>query len=299
MGSGHHKHDHPGEGSAEGNIRYAFWLNSLFVLVEIAGGLYTNSVAILSDALHDLGDSLSLGLAFYFQKKSRGGPDRHFSYGYKRFSLVGALVNALVLLTGCGFILSEAISRITHPEPSDAKGMLLLAFAGVLVNTLAMLRLRKGKTINEKMVGLHFLEDVLGWGAVFIGAIVMLFVNVPVLDPLLSIGIALYILFNAFRNLKGVFRILLQGVPVDLSEDEVRSHLGAIEGVENLHDIHIWSMDGNYNIITLHVLVNSSIQPESYGVLKAVIRNKLKALNIEHSTIEVETSATACKMREC
>ncbi|HEX5169411.1 MAG TPA: cation diffusion facilitator family transporter, partial [Cyclobacteriaceae bacterium] len=173
-----HNHDHEHRESL-GNIRMAFWLNTGFALFELAGGILTNSVAILSDALHDFGDSLSLGLAHFFEKKSEQTRDKAFSYGYRRFSLLGAFINSIVLIVGSIFVIQEAAKRLLEPQEVNARGMLLLAVIGVVVNLVAMLRLKRGSSINERVVSLHFLEDVLGWVAVMIGSIVMIFAKVP------------------------------------------------------------------------------------------------------------------------
>ena len=163
-----HHHDHHGDVK---NIKVAFFLNFGFAIIEIIGGFLTNSVAILSDAVHDLGDSLSLGLAWYFQKYSRKKSDSTYTYGYRRFSLVGALANSLVLIVGSILILTEAIPRIFNPQQAHPQGMMMLAVLGIAVNGVAMLRLRRGKSLNEKVVSLHLMEDVLGWIAVLVGAI--------------------------------------------------------------------------------------------------------------------------------
>jgi cobalt-zinc-cadmium efflux system protein len=290
----HHSHDHH---HAAGNIKVAFWLNTCFAILELFGGLYTNSVAILSDSLHDFGDSLSLGLSYYFQKKSAQQRDESFSYGYKRFSLLGAFINSLVLIVGSVFILQEVVQRLFHPEPSDAKGMIVFAIIGIAVNGLAMLRLQKGSTVNEKVVSLHFLEDVLGWVAVLIGSIVMIFVDVPLLDPILSLLITCFILFNVYKNLKSAFRIILQGVPENVDVNTIKQKLVALPGVKGVHDLRIWTMDGLYNILTLHVVVNdvTSAQAES---LKKEVRHQLQHLNVAHTTIEIENSGNPCELQD-
>lgn len=291
MGHDHrHNHDHH---HVTGNIRLAFFLNAGFAIIEIAGGLLTNSVAILSDALHDLGDSLSLGLSWYFQKKATQKGDHKFSYGYQRFSLVGALITSIVLVSGSVFILVESAERLFEPTQPNAGGMLLLAVLGVGINLVAMLRLKKGTSLTEKVISLHFLEDVLGWAAVLIGAGVMLFVNVPILDPLLSIAIAAYVLTNVYKNLRKVFIILLQGVPADISEDQIRSALGDTDQLLGLHHIHIWSMDGNYNIMTMHAIIPDELTDRQQEKLKSDIREKLRAFNIHHVTIELESSSSS------
>jgi cobalt-zinc-cadmium efflux system protein len=295
MSHSHHDHSHDHQ---TGNITVAFWLNTSFAIIELAGGLLTNSVAILSDALHDFGDSLSLATSWYFQKKSQQKRDAVFTYGYKRFSLLGAIVNSVVLLVGSVFIIREAITRLVSPQQPDAKGMILLAVLGIVVNGFAVLRLRKGNSINERVISLHFIEDVLGWFAVLIGAVIMLFVYVPVLDPILSIGIASYILFNVYRNMRSSFQIILQGVPEKISEKEIKEILTAFPEIKNIHDVHVWSMDGNYNVLTMHVVVGDAMDMGSLEILKTNIKLKLKKMHIDHATIELETDKMNCEHLE-
>ena len=294
-----HHHHHHGEELSASNIRLAFWLNTAFAVIEIVGGLLTNSVAILSDALHDFGDSLSLGLSWYFHKKAKKKRDAAYSYGYRRFSLLGAFINSVILVLGSVFIVQESIARLLHPEIADARGMILLAVIGIVVNGLAMLRLKKGNSLNEQVVSLHFLEDVLGWVAVLIGSIVMYFYNVPVLDPILSLGISLYILFNVYKNLHSIFKIILQGVPENMNDAEIRQKLKGINGVADVHDIHGWSMDGTYNILTLHVVLEKNIAGPEAEKIKNEARHCLQHLHFNHITIETEPFETKCQLENC
>ena len=277
-GHGHHHHH------GNSNIKIAFFLNLGFSIIEIIGGFLTNSVAILSDALHDLGDSFSLALAWYFQKISKKKRDARFSYGYRRFSLLGALVNSLILLLGSVYVISESVQRIITPEEANAKGMLLLAVLGIAVNGFAMLRLRKGNSLNERAVALHLLEDVLGWVAVLVGSIVMMFVHVPVLDPILSLVIACYILFNIYRNLRDTLRVILQGTPENIDHAEVEKMILETAGVQAIHDLHIWTIDGEMNILTVHVVIKQALDKEEVMALKQTIKEKLESLNIQHAT---------------
>lgn len=294
----HSDHDHSHHRSM-GNIRVAFWINTGFALLELIGGIYTNSVAIMSDALHDFGDSLSLGLAHYFEKKSVKVRDEDFSYGYKRFSLIGAFINSIVLIIGSVFIIQEAINRLINPEPANAKGMLIFAIIGVTVNLVAMLRLSKGTSVNEKVVSLHFLEDVLGWVAVLIGSIVMMFYNVPVLDPILSILIAAFILFNVYRNLKQAFPIMLQGIPENVNMNEIKKRILSIPGIINVHDLHAWTMDGRYNVMTIHIVLEQAISMEETDKLKKEVRHQLEHLNVQHLTVETELEDDTCILKDC
>jgi len=284
MAHGHtHNHDH-----GTGNLRTAFFINSFFAIIELVGGLLTNSVAILSDALHDFGDSLSLGTAWYLQGKSQKERDQTYTYGYKRFSLLGAFFNSIVLIIGSVFIIREAIERLIHPEQPDARGMLLLAVLGILFNGAAMLRLKKGNSINERVVSLHFLEDVLGWAAVLIGALVMLFTDMPVLDPILSLAIACFILLNVYRNLKPALKIILQGIPDEAHEEEIKRLIMEKTQVAGIHDFHLWSLDGEHNVVTMHVVVTESMSIKDAEHLKEKIKEELKPLHVAHATIEIE-----------
>jgi len=276
------------------NIKVAFFLNLFFTLLEIVGGFFTNSMAILSDAVHDLGDCLSLGLAWYFQKVSNKGSDSSYSYGYKRFSLMGAIINSIVLIVGSIFILSAAIPRIFHPEKTHAAGMFFLAIVGVLINGIAFIRLKKGSSLNEKVVSLHFLEDVLGWVSILVGAVIMYFFNAPFIDPILSVGIAFFVLFNVFKNIRQTLHIILQGIPADIDIDELSGELQQFKGIEDIHDLHVWSVDGNYNILTVHVVMNKTLETDKITELKSKIRNTLKEKGIQHATIEFETSDERC-----
>lgn len=252
-------------------------------------------MAILSDAIHDLGDSLSLGFAYYFQKKSAQRKDSTYTYGYQRFSLLGAFINSTILIVGSILIIRESLGRMANPQQPDAAGMIVLAVFGIAVNGYAMLRLRKGGSINEKVVALHFVEDVLGWIAVLIGSIVMMFADVPILDPILSLLIAAYILFNVFRNLQSTFRILLQRKPETINELSIREQILSIRGVTDLHDLHYWTMDGRYNVMTLHVVVNRNQTIDDFERIKKEVKHELQHMDVQHMTVEIETEDENCK----
>lgn len=294
-----HNHHHHTHESGSRNITYAFFLNLGFTIIEIIGGFLTNSVAILSDAVHDFGDSISLGLAWYFEKISKKSSDKKFTYGYKRFSLLGAIINSVILTVGSVLILIETVPRVFHPAEPDAKGMFLLAILGIIVNGAAVFKLKKGKSINEKVVTLHMMEDVLGWAAILIGSTLMYFFNWPIIDPILSIGISIYILVNVIKNLGITFRIILQGTPQQIDNEEISNVLKTIPDINSIHDLHVWSIDGNYNIATMHVVIKQEKEVNSLAELKNRIREKLELLEIHHATIEFETEEESCKMEHC
>ena len=289
-------HDHSPDNSSK-NIAYAFVLNISFALIELIGGLLTNSVAILSDAVHDFGDSLSLGVAWYLQKFSQKRGDRFYSYGYKRFSLLGSIFISLVLAIGSVFIVQESIKRILEPQQAHAPGMILLAVIGIIVNGAAVLRLKHGKSHNEKAVLLHMMEDVLGWIAVFIGAVLMYFFDLPFLDPLMSLIITAWVLWNVYRNLKNTVKIMLQEVPKSVNIEELEVRLLSIKEIASVHDLHIWSLDGENHILTLHVVVADETDLLTICNVKERVREITSSLGIDHITIEVERMGEAdnCK----
>jgi cobalt-zinc-cadmium efflux system protein len=282
-------HDHSDSGhDSSKNIKVAFFLNFTFTIFEFVGGYFTNSMAIMADAVHDLGDTISLGLSWNLDKKSKQESDNKFSFGYKRFSLLGALINGLVLFVGSAFILIETIPRLFKPEHAQAEGMFVFAIVGVLVNGFSVIKLKGGKTLNEKMVRWHLIEDVIGWIAVLIVSIVLMFYDLPILDPLLSVAIIAYVLFNVIKNLKETFLVFLQGVPSDIDFYKIEKEILDLDDVRSVHRVHVWSLDGASNVMTIHVVINYVETSKEMLEAKAKVREVLSEYSIEHSTIEIE-----------
>jgi cobalt-zinc-cadmium efflux system protein len=293
-GSHAHNHDHHHH-HASGNIKVAFFLNLGFTVVEIAGGLLTGSTAILADAVHDLGDCFALAQAWYFENISVTSSSARYTYGYKRFSLLGALISTIVLLTSSLFVLVKAIPRILEPRHPDAGGMIILAIIGVAVNGIAMARLSKDKGMNARVVALHLLEDVLGWVAVLVVAVILFFWDVPVLDPLLAILITLYILGGVIKNLRAMVPVFLQAVPAEVDLAQITREIEALEHIHALHHAHIWSLDGVHSVFTAHLEVDSVLDGERYMQLKEQIRELVERHGLYHSTVEIEYPGEACR----
>jgi cobalt-zinc-cadmium efflux system protein len=291
----HHGHHH----DSTRNIKTAFFLNLSFTVIEIVGGILTNSIAIIADALHDLGDSISLGFSWFLDKYSKKKRSKDFTYGYRRFSLLAALINSLVLIVGSFFVLSKAIPRLLAPESSNATGMLVLAILGILVNGVAVLRLRKGNSLNEKVVSWHLLEDVFGWVAIFIISIINIFISAPILDPLLAIIFTLIIMINIFKNLKQIMVIFLQGTPSELNIDEIEEKIKSVKNVLSIHDTHIWTLDGEYNVLTTHVVMDAKFPFSKSHDAKCEIKKLLQSFNIQHTTLELETENETCDFEKC
>jgi cobalt-zinc-cadmium efflux system protein len=288
-------HHHSG---TVGAVRAAFFLNLGFTILEVAGGLWTNSLAILSDALHDLGDSVSFGLSWYLERLSERRHDRRFSYGYRRFSLLASLITATILLLGSLVVLTEAIPRLIHPQHSNAQGMLAFAVVGIVVNGAAAFRVRAGKSMNARMIALHLVEDVLGWVAVLLVSLMLLLRDIHILDPILSILITMYVLYNVVRNLRETVALFLQAVPENLDIHKIEGRLRAIPEVRSMHHTHLWSLDGERHVLTTHVVVGEETPREKVLDVKRAFKAIAEDLGLEHTTLEVEYEDEDCFMKE-
>lgn len=268
-------------------LRTAFFLNLGFTVVEAVGGWWTNSIAVLTDALHDAGDCLVLGLAWWLQGVARRGRDPNYSYGYGRYSMLGGWLASWVLIAGALYMLSASVPRLFQPQEPHAPGMMLIACFGLVMNGLAAWRLHDGNTLNERGIYLHLLEDVLGWAAILVGAVVIHFTGLVVMDPLMSIAISIYILWNAAGTLRQGTRLLMQAHPLHVDPRILRTRLMALPGVLDLHDEHTWSLDGNFVVHTVHIAVDDIDLPEALAV-KQQARALMLAAGIHHATIELE-----------
>ncbi len=278
----HHIDDHH-----TGRIRFAFWLNTLFVGIEVIGGFMTNSVAILSDAAHDLGDSISLGIAWYLQHLSMKSENDAYTFGYRRFSVLGALFNSLVLFAGSVWIISTSIPRLFETTDVNSTGMLGLAIAGIVINAIGFYILTGGKSINERVVSLHLLEDVLGWIAILIGAVVILLWDFNIIDPILSIAIALFILFNVYRNSRSIIVILLQRAPKNVSREEVENLIRDTDGVEDIHELRMWTLDNNSHVLNVVIVISPEWTADQIDHLTDELKHRMKKLKINHATFEI------------
>lgn len=281
-----HNHNH-----REKNIKTAIVLNVAFTIIEVVGGLWINSLAILSDALHDFGDSIALVVSLLAERKAERPADEKRTYGYQRLSLLAALFSGIVLMAGSLFILSEAIPRLFKQEHTNAQGMIALAIVGIVVNGLSMWKLKKGQSQNEKVLSWHFLEDVLGWLVILLGGIIIYLWNNPIIDPIMTLGFTAFVLWGVARNLKGTYNIFMQGVPEHIDVEKLKQSLLEIEGIKSFHDIHIWSLEGETDIFSGHIVVEKDILHEPYD-MKKKIKDCLANHHIEHSTIELEDESS-------
>lgn len=277
----------------EKNILLAFILNLSFAILEFFGGIFTNSVAILSDSVHDLGDSISIGISYFLERKSKKKADNKYTYGYIRYSVLGGVITTTILLVGSLLVIINAIKRLINPVDVNYSGMIVFAIVGVCLNFIAAYITKEGDSINQKSVNLHMLEDVLGWIVVLIGAVVMKFTNISIIDPIMSIGVAVFILIHALKNLKKALDLFLEKTPEDIDIEELKKHLLKIKDVEDVHHIHVWSIDGYNNYATMHIVSKSP----DIKKIKQDIRKELEEHNICHAILETEDEV--CEEKEC
>ncbi len=278
----------------EKNILIAFILNIAFSFFEGIGGLITGSIAILSDSLHDLGDAISIGLSYFLEKKSKRKPDKYYTYGYTRYSVMGSIITTLILLVGSVLVITGAIKRLINPVAINYNGMILMAIFGVLVNLIATYFTKDGHSLNQKAVNLHMLEDVLGWLVVLIGSVLMKFTNISIIDPILSILVAIFIFYNAWQNLKEITDLFLEKTPKNIDINVLKKHLLQIDDLYDVHHIHIRSIDGFNNFATLHAVVKKYSKD-----VKDKIKDELQEFGIAHSTVELELQNENCHSKQC
>lgn len=278
----------------EKNILIAFLLNFFFSIFELFGGILTNSISIISDSIHDFADSISIAISFILEKISKRKPNNKYTYGYLRYSVLGALITTTILFTGSILVIYNAIIRIINPVEINYSGMIIFAVIGVVVNLIAAKVTHHGHSLNQKSVNLHMLEDVYGWIIVLIGAIIMKFTDISIIDAILSLIIALYIIIHAIKNLKEIINIFLEKVPNNINITEIKKIILEINEVVDVHHIHVWSMDGYNNFATMHVVVDNNINN-----VKEEIRHKLSENGIGHVTIEIEDSKDNCDDKKC
>ncbi|MBQ8806357.1 MAG: cation transporter [Bacteroidaceae bacterium] len=265
------------------NILIAFILNLAFSIFEFIGGALTGSVAIASDALHDLGDAASIGISYFMERKSKKGADDKYTFGYGRYSVLGGLLTSTVLLIGSVMVITNAITRLRHPVEVNHTGMLIFAIIGIMVNFIAAKVTKDGNSVNQKAVNLHMLEDMMGWIAVLVGAVIMHFTSWTWIDPVLSILVALTILYSSIMNMFEITSILTEKVPEEIDINTLKKQFVNLEDVQSVQDIKVWSINSKEMYAVIHI---RTANPQ----IKVEVRKILAEHNIVQSTIECSES---------
>lgn len=295
--SHHHHHSHV-KGSDK-KILTAFFLNLFFVFVEIFGGFFTNSFAILSDAVHDLGDCVAIGFAYVMEKLSKKAPDEKYTYGYRRYSLLSAIATSVLLVVSSVFVICGAVMRLGEPQEVKGGAMLLVAVFGVVINGAAVVVTHKGTGANERAVSLHMLEDVLGWVAVLIGSALIYAFKWYFIDGILSLCIAAFLIIHSVINIKDVFAILLEKTPENFNVQAYKDGLYSIDGVQDVHHLHIWSLDGERIMASLHVRLCENADMTDYARVKKDVEELSEDMGVSHLTVQIDVSGGGCNHETC
>lgn len=270
--------------NSDKKIFLAFILNLFFSIIEFIGGIFTNSISIISDSIHDFCDSISIGISYFLEKFSKKKANYKYTYGYLRYSVLGAFVTSMMLLVGSIIMISTSINRILNPQLIRHDEMILIAIFGVIINFFATYFTKNGKSLNQKSVNLHMLDDVLGWIIVLIGSILIKITNIIIIDSIISIVVSLFILLHVIEHLKMVLDIFLEKTPCNVSIEKIKEEILKIESVKEIYHIHVWSLDGINNFATLHIVTDIS----DLGNLKKQVREKFLNNNVGHVTIEID-----------
>lgn len=285
--------------SSEQNILVAFLLNFIFTAIEIIGGIFTNSIAIFSDAVHDFGDSVTIGLSYFLEKKASKKPNKKYTFGYARIRILSALITSAVLLIGSGLVIYESINRLIHPQTINGMWIFIISIIGIIFNSLAVFKTSKSENINEKAINLHILEDVLGWVVVFVGSIFMWAFNVVWLDSVLSLIVTAYVLWHVVRNFIEIFRIFLQKAPKGFDEEEFKKHLCEIDKIKDIHHFHIWSLDSQIMLASCHVVLEKSTPKNCLEKVKTLVKKEAREHGIAEIVVEFEFEGQECESKEC
>ena len=275
-------------------IFIAFILNLFFAVIEFIGGSICGSVAIISDSLHDTGDAMSIGISYFMEKKSGKKPDEKYTFGYARYSVIGSVITLCILILGSIAVIIKSVERIVSPIEINYNYMLIFAIFGVCINFIAVVFTHGGKSLNQRAVNLHMLEDCLGWIVVLIGAVIMKLTGIALIDPIMSIGVAVFILISSIKAMSESISVLLQKVPSGICIEHLKEHLEEIDGVEDIHHLHVWSLDGERSIATLHAKISGNAHD-----IKEKIKNELSHFGVAHSTVEIEYESEECHDAFC
>ncbi len=298
---GHHHH-HPGQGATAGKaFVWGIVLNGIYVIAQIAAGLYTNSVALITDAVHNLGDVATLILSYIALRLTRVKPTDQYTYGYKKTTILAALINSVVLLIAIGTLGYESITRLKHPEPMQGGTVAWVAGLGIVINAVSAFLFFRDKEheLNAKSAYLHLLSDALVSLGVVITGIVVSYTGWYILDPAVSIVILLVILYGTWSLLTDSLRLSLDGVPPEVDLERTEQVIKDVAGVASLHHTHIWAMSTTENALTTHVILDEALSFEEKMEVVQEIKHNLLHENIQHATIEIESAAMPCGEGDC
>lgn len=292
--SHNHNHDHDHHSHSEKlsgqKLLWVTLLNLSITIVQIVGGLISNSLSLLSDAIHNLGDSSAIFIAFLAGKASRKKPDERRTFGYKRVEILAALLNAIVLISICIFLFYEAYKRFQNPEPIQGKLMMIVAVFGLLANLVSVLVLEKDKdhSLNVKAAYMHLLGDTLSSVAVIIGGVAIWLFNIYWIDPLITVLVGIYIVWHTWEIVQQTIDILMQSTPEGINLQELKVKVENVEGIENIHHVHVWKLDDTQIHLEAHVNLVHDVTMTEMMAIQNDVENVLKNdFGIGHVTLQM------------
>lgn len=291
--SHNYDHSHAHTTKDVSNIKYTFYLNFCFAILEVIIGIFANSIALTSNAIHDFGDAIILLFTFNIEKFSFKQRDEQFTYGYRRFTLVGVILNSFILIGGAIIIIHGALHRIINPEPINEYLLFVFAILGIIVNLIGVYKIAKGNDIVDKVLYKNLLYDAINWIVLLIGSIIILITNFYLIDALLSLIISLIMIISVVKGLKGIFYQLMQAVPQDIELKKIDDIIMVDKNILEYHDLHIWNLDGEDYIATFHLVVKDNLTDEQLMKIKEEVKIRLETCKINHATIEIDTKAQA------
>jgi cobalt-zinc-cadmium efflux system protein len=294
-----HDHDHGGifhTHAPAGKMKQAFFLAMIILIAELVFGLLSNSLALLADAWHMATDVLAIGLSWFALVQAKKPANKQMTFGYERAGILAAAVNGLTLVVITFWILYSAITRMMHPEHVGGTGMFIGAAIGVIINLIIIFALNgEGDNLNVKATLLHVIGDLGASAGVIIAAILIYFTSLEIIDPILSVLIALIVAFSAWNIIKKSFAILMEATPKGIQLDEIATHIKSVPGIAGVHDLHIWTLTGDRNFLTCHAVLEEGVSLTQAGQLLTKINFELGKSGIHHSTIQLEDCSTSHK----
>jgi cobalt-zinc-cadmium efflux system protein len=288
-------HDHTSHNHSHGvvkNLTVAFLLNASFTIIQLIGGIYTGSTMLISEAIHDLGDTISLGISVKFEKLANKKHDAKYTFGYQRFSILAAFINSITLVCFSLFIVIEAMPKIFDTTIININTVVWLAVLGIIFNGLAVLRTLKASKWNEKVVNLHLMEDFFGWVVVLITGVIINYTSWYILDPIVSIILALIIAYSSIKNVIKISKILLQSTPDTINNTVIMHKIYELSEIVEIHDLHFWTMDETKTLASLHIVTND-YQESLRDKIDSIMQN----YGVDHCVIQIELIGEECRYK--
>lgn len=287
--SHNYDHSHVHDNESLKPIFITFILNLIFAIIEFIGFMFSGSMILYSSSIHDIGDSTTLFATLLIERKANNGRDKKYSYGYRRFTLIGSTINYTILGLGSIFAILESISKLINLETFDPYILLYTSVLGIIINIVGFKLVNTGSSISNKALAANLFADIANFIAIFISSLLIINFDLYILDPLFSIVFSVYLIVISCKAFKHIFKIIMQAIPENIDYQTIKEEILSHQFILDVHDIHIWDLDSEDYIFTAHIVVQDNLNDTQIMDIKEHIRNDLEKYEINHSTIEVDT----------